>query len=352
MSDVLRAWILDAPASLAEQVRVVIPSWGTEQWGPMPWSPRVDALGRLVYPSRGDAAVVALDDVRQPIAVIAWGDGTEEGSGPVPGGGNTLRSGSGPPGAGLGEDGDWYIDTAALVIYGPKLGTWGAGTSIVGPQGPQGPQGIQGPKGDKGDTGPQGPPGEDIPAGHLSWSVTGVVPAGWLIANGQQVTAAYPVLRADLIAAGSPHGTAGGNPLLPNLIGRFPRGATTPGGTGGADTVTLTAAQMPSHTHTGPSHRHSISDSGDHTHSLRNPATGNAPVWDYVGSGGATRGHYRNPINPTGWSNELYAHNGGNHNHGGWTGWEGTGNTGSAGGGQAHENRPPYINLVPMIRAY
>lgn len=280
MSDVLRAWILDAPASPAEQVRVVIPSWGTEQWGPMPWSPRVDTLGRLVYPSRGDAAVVALDDVRQPIAVIAWGDGAEEGSGPVPG---------------------------------------------------------------------------DVPLGTVTWIVLPMAPTGWLIADGSPVTSTYPALRAALIDAGSPFGASGSHPRLPDLVGRFPRGAgigVTLGATGGADTVTLTVDQLPSHTHTGPSHRHSISDSGTHTHSLRNPATGNAPVWDYVGSGGATRGHYRNPINPTGWSNELYADHGGNHNHGGWTGWEGSGNTGSAGGGQAHENRPPYVNLTPIVRAY
>lgn len=190
------------------------------------------------------------------------------------------------------------------------------------------------------------------PVGQIIWRALPGAIDGWLVCDGQQVTSDYPVLRQALVDAGNPYGTDGGNPLVPNLIERFPRGNTTPGGTGGADTVTLTQAQMPSHTHTGPSHRHSISDSGNHTHSLRNPATGNAPVWDYVGSGGATRGHYRNVVNPTGWSNELYAHDGGNHNHGGWTGWEGTGNTGSAGGGQAHENRPPFGDVVPLIRAY
>lgn len=190
------------------------------------------------------------------------------------------------------------------------------------------------------------------PVGRVILRAIPGVPDGWLLCDGQTVSTDYPVLRAALLAAGSPWGASGGAPRVPDLRNRFPRGATSPGGTGGADTVTLTVAQLPSHTHTGPNHRHSISDSGDHTHSLRNPATGNAPVWDYVGSGGATRGHYRNPINPSGWSNELYAHNGGNHNHGGWTGWEGTGNTGSAGGGQAHENRPPFADLLPLMRAY
>jgi len=42
-------------------------------------------------------------------------------------------------------DGDFYINTVADTIFGPKAaGVWGSGTSIVGPQGAQGNQGIQG----------------------------------------------------------------------------------------------------------------------------------------------------------------------------------------------------------------
>jgi len=32
-----------------------------------------------------------------------------------------------------GVDGDFYIDTVGHMIYGPKAGTWPAGTSLVGP---------------------------------------------------------------------------------------------------------------------------------------------------------------------------------------------------------------------------
>lgn len=50
--------------------------------------------------------------------------------------GKTILNGTGAPGAGLGTDGDFYIDTAALEIYGPKTaGVWGSGTSIVGTDG-------------------------------------------------------------------------------------------------------------------------------------------------------------------------------------------------------------------------
>ena len=56
--------------------------------------------------------------------------------------GLTVRSGSGAPASGLGVDGDWYIDTSANTIYGPKLsGNWGSSTSLVGPTGATGPAG-------------------------------------------------------------------------------------------------------------------------------------------------------------------------------------------------------------------
>ena len=77
--------------------------------------------------------------------------------------GKTVRNGSGAPDAGLGVDGDFYIDTTAHAIYGPKSGAaWGSSTSLVGPAGAtgaQGPQGATGATGAQGATGEQGPPG-------------------------------------------------------------------------------------------------------------------------------------------------------------------------------------------------
>jgi hypothetical protein len=56
-----------------------------------------------------------------------------------------VRSGSGAPSAGLGVDGDFYIDTAADTIYGPKAsGSWGSPTTLVGPIGPAGATGATG----------------------------------------------------------------------------------------------------------------------------------------------------------------------------------------------------------------
>ncbi len=63
--------------------------------------------------------------------------------------GKTVLNGSGAPSGGTGVDGDFYINTAANEIYGPKAsGAWGSATSLVGPQGIQGNTGSQGPMGE------------------------------------------------------------------------------------------------------------------------------------------------------------------------------------------------------------
>jgi len=63
-----------------------------------------------------------------------------------------------------GVDGQFYIDTAANLFYGPKIGSWPTGISIVGPTGPSGgPTGPTGPSG--GPTGPTGATGPTGPQG-------------------------------------------------------------------------------------------------------------------------------------------------------------------------------------------
>ena len=95
---------------------------------------------------------------------------------------NTLLNGLGAPNATDGIDGDFYLDTLSLNLYGPKKkGKWPLPKSLVGPVGPQGPvgkQGSEGKVGDKGATsssagsqgtqgiqGPQGTPGTSGAAG-------------------------------------------------------------------------------------------------------------------------------------------------------------------------------------------
>lgn len=104
---------------------------------------------------------------------------------------NTILNGKGAPKSSLGINGDFYIDTRSLLIYGPKRkGKWPAPQSIQGPTGPsgndgkngadgkassnsnvnnvagpQGPQGLPGPQGEKGEKGDPGLPGAIGPAG-------------------------------------------------------------------------------------------------------------------------------------------------------------------------------------------
>ena len=62
-------------------------------------------------------------------------------TGPAGTSGNTVLNGTGAPASTLGSNGDFYLDTAADVLYGPKAsGTWpAAGVSLTGATGPTGP---------------------------------------------------------------------------------------------------------------------------------------------------------------------------------------------------------------------
>lgn len=65
--------------------------------------------------------------------------------------GYSVLSGSGVPDPGLGVDGDFYINTAATTIYGPKAaGAWGSPTSLVGATGATGAAGSNGSNGSNG----------------------------------------------------------------------------------------------------------------------------------------------------------------------------------------------------------
>jgi len=102
---------------------------------------------------------------------------------------NTILNGKGAPQIKLGIDGDFYIDTRSLQIYGPKKsGKWPLPQSLQGPvgasgvdgkngsegktiatastvAGPVGAQGEKGEKGDKGEPGSAGANGSAGPAG-------------------------------------------------------------------------------------------------------------------------------------------------------------------------------------------
>lgn len=151
--------------------------------------------------------------------------------------GATLYSGTGAPSGGTGNNGDFYIDTAAYYIYGPKAGgVWPAGVSLVGPTGATGAagsagstgatgaQGIQGERGIPGIDGEDGQNGFPGPAG-----ATG--PAG---ADGVAGVSGYTIRGED--------GQDGENSYIPGPMG--PQGPAGADGAGGGGSMARTFCMM------------------------------------------------------------------------------------------------------------
>jgi microcystin-dependent protein len=161
-----------------------------------------------------------------------------------------------------------------------------------------------------------------IPAGLIAiWhGLLANIPAGWVLCDGENGT--------------------------PNLLDKFVKGVadaeTDPGDTGGEASVTLAAADLPSHKHSianSGTHQHTISSSGTHTHTTVAWREG---AYEYGGEAGV---EYK-AGQPTG--------AGGNHNHGGNAGAGGAHNhgaeTGAIGSGTAHENRPPFYEVAFIMK--
>lgn len=114
----------------------------------------VNGLGPISIRSSSGAALAGGELVADAIQDFTY-DGTyfrlpatgpQGPQGPMgPPDGVALRSGAGAPPNGLGNDNDFYIDTSAWKVHGPKAGgAWPAGTSIIGPAGAAGVNGVNG----------------------------------------------------------------------------------------------------------------------------------------------------------------------------------------------------------------
>lgn len=152
----------------------------------------------------------------------------------------------------------------------------------------------------------------------------GAIPTGYLSFDGSSL------LRADhpelFLVWGTTFGAADGTHFsIPNLIDRFPAFSATVGQVGGEASHTLTTAELPVH-----SHANSVGDTRtwgfDYTQRTLNADASipNTTVSD-VSAGPNTKG-----ISNTGGTLSITNAN--------------------AGSGNAHENRPPYFTVLPILR--
>jgi len=169
-----------------------------------------------------------------------------------------------------------------------------------------------------------------------SYTNTPAIPDEFVECNGQVLDDAASVYNGQTI---------------PNLNGNnnFVRGAATSGGTGGASTNNL------SHAHTQPTHRHSVSDSGNtgaagsHNHNV-NIATSFSDDNRFVDSTPeevivATSGHKHSVVGYTG-TEVNHSHSFSMSDNSSYDGDENTGNALSS----TTENKPPYYNVVWIMR--
>lgn len=153
-----------------------------------------------------------------------------------------------------------------------------------------------------------------------------------------------------------------GNNGTPDLRDRFIVGAGgdyNVGDTGGEAEVTLTTAQLPSHSH--GSGNLSTGSAGSHSHDSGTLSTNS------TGAHTHTSIYYRNPVPNANSGDSIYGasdvnsmttSSAGSHSHtiSGSTASGGShshiisGSTDSAGSGQAHENRPPYYALAFIMK--
>lgn len=182
--------------------------------------------------------------------------------------------------------------------------------------------------------------------GIIMWSGSlATIPTGWALCAGQTL------IRTD----------GAGTIVAPNLVNRFIVGAgdglntgANPskyavGATGGSDTVTLTTAQLAAHTHT-LTVTGTAESAGAHTHTITDPGHLHTYIGKSVTGGDNTGGDPQNLTNQT--KNTSTATTGitinsaGAHTHALTV----SGTAANAGGGEAHENRPPYYALAYIMK--
>lgn len=179
----------------------------------------------------------------------AWapGNGTTGPTGPAGQDGARFYSGTSGPVSGFGASGDFWLDTNAGKLYGPKQsGAWGSGLLLqsgqAGPTGPTGSAGSNGAAGSVGATGAAGATGATGPTGIRGATIvagagsppTGAGNNGDYYLNtsngdlyGPKANSAWGSVTLDLQVAG-PTGATGPTGTSLSYSSTAPTGATYP----------------------------------------------------------------------------------------------------------------------------
>jgi len=165
---------------------------------------------------------------------------------------NTLLSGKGAPKSTVGIDGDFYIDTNTMNIYGPKAkGKWPAAVSLKGTAGTNGTNGNNGSTGATGATGAKGTSTNGVDGATGSTGATGASGSSGSGSAGPSGSTGATGPSGSTGATG-PSGSTGatGQEGTPGATGA----TGIPGATGATGTPGATGAQGPIGTtgNTGP----------------------------------------------------------------------------------------------------
>lgn len=192
--------------------------------------------------------------------------------------------------------------------------------------------------------------------GRIVWS-SRTIPTGWLVCDGSAVSRSE---YADLFAViGTAYGVGNGSTTfnVPDMRGRFIVGADLSDNqakyalraTGGAETITLDLSQIPSHDHGG-----TTGNAGAHGHSLTIDSAGtHSHTITLKLSMGAESGSYAyTPQSGGGISQGVACSDSGSHTHTSSLGSVAahTHTIASNGSGAAHENLPPYVAEIWLIK--
>lgn len=161
----------------------------------------------------------------------------------------------------------------------------------------------------------------------------------WLVCDGQTVNRVDYVELANQL--GIPIGQA--TFQVPNLTNKFVKGGTA-GTTGGANSLSLTTANMPSHIH-----NFTTGTSGGHSHTINDP--GHKHQWDGYNNANSglssiffiESGNVLNVYDTTSVTTGITINSAGVHSH--------TGTTDAVGSGTAFDNQPEFYTLIYIIKA-